>query len=332
MPVVDSPRMSVGEATAVAHPNLALVKYWGNRDHALRIPANGSISLTLGGLQTRTQVRFDSGLDRDQLTINDQPAEPAAQERVTGHLNLIRELAGKRVPALVSSQSDFPQEAGLASSAAAFAALTLAGCAAAGLKLDRRELSSLARRGSGSAARSLYGGFVELVAGEDHRSSFAQPLAPADHWKLIDLILLVSRESKVTGSTAGHAAADTSPLQAARVADAPRRLQECREAISTKDFARLTEVVEQDSDMMHAVMMTSTPALHYLQPLTLAVMASVRSLRALGVAACYTVDAGPNVHCLCLPEGEQSLRETLEGLSPNQEILRAMPGEAAWLV
>lgn len=322
--------MPLGEATAVAHPNIALVKYWGNRDQALRIPANGSISLTLGGLETRTQVRFDS--DLDQLTINGQPAEKAAQARVSAHLDLIREMAGTRLGAGVSSHSDFPPAAGLASSAAAFAALTVAGCTAAGLQIDRRGLSSLARRGSGSAARSLFGGFVELLAGSDHLTSFAQPLAPAEHWKLIDLIVLVSRSPKETGSTAGHMAADSSPLQAARVSDTPRRLQECRQAIAARDFERLAHVVEQDSDMMHAVMMTSRPALHYWQPLSLEVMGAVRGLRNRGLAVCYTIDAGPNVHCLCLPEAERNLREALQGLAPNLETLRAVPGEAARLV
>jgi diphosphomevalonate decarboxylase len=324
--------MGVREAIAAAHPNIALVKYWGDRDHALRIPSNGSISLTLSGLKTQTRVGFDPDLDHDQLTINQAAAEPAALQRVGRHLDLIREAAGLRAGALVHSDTDFPMAAGLASSAAAFAALTLAGCAAAGLELDRRELSALARRGSGSAARSIYGGFVELIAGASHADSFARPLAEPEHWSIVDLIVLTDQHPKPIGSTAGHSSAQTSPLQAARVSDAPRRLQACREAVLARDFERLAEVVEQDSDMMHAVMMTSSPPLHYWQPGSLAVMAQVRSLRAQGVAACYTVDAGPNVHCLCLPEAESNVREGLAGLSFEIGILRAGPGPGAWLV
>jgi len=324
--------MPVREAVAAAHPNIALIKYWGDRDHALRVPSNGSISLTLSGLKTQTQVGFDPNLDQDQLTINQVPAEPAALQRVGRHLDLIRERAGIRAGAFVHSVTDFPMGAGLASSAAAFASLTLAGCAAAGLELDRRELSALARRGSGSAARSIYGGFVELLTGAGDEDSFARPLAVPERWSIVDLIVLTDPRPKSTGSTAGHSSAQTSPLQAARVSDAPRRLQACREAVLATDFERLAEVVEQDSNMMHAVMMTSSPPLHYWQPSSLAVMAQVRSLRAQGVAVCYTVDAGPNVHCLCLPEAESRVREGLARLSLEFGILRAVPGPGAWLV
>jgi len=324
--------MPVREAVAAAHPNIALIKYWGDRDHALRVPSNGSISLTLSGLKTQTRVGFDPDLDQDQLTINQVPAEPAALQRVGRHLDLIRERAGIRAGAFVHSDTDFPMAAGLASSAAAFAALTLAGCAAAGLELGRQELSALARRGSGSAARSIYGGFVELVAGAGHEDSFARPLAEPERWSIVDLIVLTDPRPKSTGSTAGHSSAQTSPLQAARVSDTPRRLQACREAVLATDFERLAEVVEQDSNMMHAVMMTSSPPLHYWQPSSLAVMAQVRSLRAQGVAVCYTVDAGPNVHCLCLPEAESRVRGGLAHLSLEFGILRAVPGPGAWLV
>jgi len=330
--MVDSPPMGSREAVAAAHPNIALVKYWGDRDHALRIPSNGSISLTLGGLKTQMRVSFDPNLDRDQLLINQVPAEAAALQRVSRHLDLIRKEAGIRAGAIVHSETDFPMAAGLASSAAAFAALSLAGCSAAGLELDRPELSALARRGSGSAARSIYGGYVELIAGADHGASIARPIAEAGHWEIIDLIVVTDPNPKPTGSTPGHSSAQTSPLQAARVLDAPRRLQACREAVLAKEFDRLAEVVEQDSDMLHAIMMTSRPALHYWQPSSLAIMSKIRSLRSQGVAVCYTVDAGPNVHCLCLPEAEPKVREGLSELSPEFWILRAEPGTGAWLV
>ncbi|MGH2621310.1 MAG: diphosphomevalonate decarboxylase [Anaerolineales bacterium] len=330
--MVNSPPMRVSEAVAAAHPNIALVKYWGDRDHALRIPSNGSISLTLGGLKTQMRVGFDPGLERDQLLINQVPAEPAALQRVSVQLDLIRQEAAVRAGAIIHSETDFPMAAGLASSAAAFAALTLAGCSAAGLELGRTELSALARRGSGSAARSIFGGFVELVTGEDAAASVARPIAEPGHWPIVDLIVVTDPNPKPTGSTAGHSSAQTSPFQAARVSDAPRRLQACREAVLAKDFQRLAEIVEQDSDMLHAVMMTSRPALHYWQPSSLAIMSKVRSLRSQGVAACYTVDAGPNVHCLCLPEAEPKLREGLAQISPDFWILRAEPGPGAWLV
>ena len=324
--------MTVHEAVAAAHPNIALVKYWGDRDQALRIPSNGSISLTLGGLKTQMRVRFDPDLDGDQLLINQVPAEAAALQRVSRQLDLIRKEAGFRSRAIIHSETDFPMAAGLASSAAAFAALTLAGCAAAGLELGRAELSALARRGSGSAARSIFGGYVELVAGENAAASVARPIAEPEHWPILDLIVVTDPNPKPTGSAAGHATAHTSPLQEARVSDSPRRLQDCREAVLARDFERLAEVVEQDSDMLHAVIMTSRPAVLYWQPSSLAIMSKVRSLRSQGVGVCYTVDAGPNVHCLSLPEAEPNLREGLAELSPDFWILRAEPGSGAWLV
>jgi diphosphomevalonate decarboxylase len=321
--------MSPRTASAVASPNIALIKYWGNRDDTLRLPANSSISMTLGGLETRTAVEFDPGLDDDTLTLNGTPAPPDSHERVRRHLDLIRHLAGLHERAHVVSQANFPTGAGIASSAAAYAALTLAACTASGLDLGPRELSRLARRGSGSAARSVFGGFVEWHAADGDEESFAEPLVPPDHWRLIDLIAIVSWEAKNVGSTPGHALARTSPLQEARLADAPRRLAECRQAIVARDFDRLATVAEQDSNLMHAVMQTSVPPLLYWEPRTLTVMQSVSSWRSLGLSVFYTIDAGPNVHCLCPAEIASEIASRLHGLSGVLDVLSCPPGEAA---
>lgn len=320
--------MPDGTATAIAHPNIAFIKYWGNRDQQLRIPANGSISMTLGGLQTRTTVRFDSGLEQDQLTIDGKQADP---QRASSMLDLVRTLAGIHDHALVESTSDFPAGAGLASSAAAFAALSLAASQAAGVQLTASELSALARKGSGSAARSVFGGFVELLAGETDAECIAQPIAGPDHWELIDWIAVANQEHKPIDSTAGHQRADTSPLQAARVADAPRRLNICRQAILERDFDGLAAIAELDSDLMHAVMMTSDPSLHYWLPATVATMQAVRELRQDGEQVFYTIDAGPNVHCICTPPAEARLRERLESLAGLLDLRRATPGGGARL-
>ncbi len=198
------------------------------------------------------------------------------------------------------------------------------------MKLGPEELSRIARRGSGSAARSIFGGFVELFAGDGDETSFAQQLAPASHWEMIDLVVLVDENIKHTGSSHGHSLAPSSPLQQGRVADTPRRLERCRSAIAARDFSALATIVEQDSDMMHGVMMTSEPSLHFWNSGTVEVMALVRKLRKEGVAVCYTIDAGPNVHCLCLPESENKLLDSLHNLP--WKVLRAQPGEAARLV
>lgn len=318
--------------TAQAHPNIAFIKYWGNREDTLRLPMNGSISMNLDGLSTRTTVSFQPSLPFDQLIINGREVTGAGLNRVAYLLDIIRGMADIHEPAEVITENNFPSGAGIASSASAFAALALAGSKAAGLNLSEPELSRLARRGSGSASRSIPGGFVEWQAGTTDADSFASSIAAPEHWKLADCIAIVSASHKKTGSTEGHALAPTSPLQAARVADAPRRLDLCRDAILNRDFDALASIVELDSDMMHAVMMTSTPALYYWQPASLSVMQAVRQWRGEGLPACYTVDAGPNVHVIC-PETEahvvdKKLRE-IPGVS---DVLAAKVGGAAKIV
>lgn len=316
-------------ARAHASPNIALVKYWGNRDDELRLPSNGSLSMTLGGLHTVAQVAFDPEATEDTLVIAGQAAAPAARERVSHHLDLVRTLAGHNLRALVDSSSNFPAGAGIASSASAFAAITLAATHACALELDATALSRLARRGSGSACRSIFGGFVEWQAGDGDTTSYAEPLAPPEHWPLVDVIAVVSQAPKPTGSTEGHGLAASSPLQAARVADTPRRLSACRQAILQRDFAALADVVELDSLMMHAVMMTSSPPLLYWQPSTLIVLHAVAEWRRHGAGVCATVDAGPNVHCLCAPGEASSIRDNVQDLPGVDLVFVCPPGEAA---
>lgn len=318
--------MTPTSATAIAHPNIAFVKYWGNRDHELRLPANGSISLTLGGLETRTTVQFDSTLDSDHCWINGQEVNEEALARVSKHLGRIRKRAGLETHALVRSRSNFPLAAGIASSASGFAALTVAGSLAAGLDLNARQLSRLARCGSGSAARSIFGGYVQWHRGQDDSTSFAEPIAPADHWPLTDLIVIVDDQHKEVGSRHGHQLAESSPLQAARIDSAPERLAACRQAVLGREFDRLARVAELDSDMMHAVMMTSQPALFYWGPGTLAIMQHVRDLRQHGLPVFYTVDAGPNVHCITPTTRAGEIRSALATIPGVLQILDATPG------
>jgi diphosphomevalonate decarboxylase len=319
-------------ATAIANPNLAFIKYWGNRDNALRIPMNGSISMNLDGLYTRTTVSFQPSLSFDELIINGHEIAGAGRDRVSYILDIIRDMAKIHDNAEVMTENNFPSGAGLASSAAAFAALALAGSRAAGLDLTEKDLSRLARRGSGSAARSIPGGFVEWQAGETDEDSFAFSIAASGTWELVDCIAVVSTLHKKTGSTEGHSIAPTSPLQAARVADAPRRLDLCRKAILNCDFDSFASIVELDSDMMHAVMMTSTPALHYWKPASLEVMTKVRAWRAEGIPACYTLDAGPNVHVVC-PESEaQIIEKRLREIPGVENVLVARAGGPAKIV
>ncbi len=314
--------MSTHTATAQAFPNIALIKYWGNRDDDLRLPSNGSISMNLDGLFTRTTVSFQPSLPFDELIINGRQTMGKGLERVSYILDLVREMAGLKMNAEVISENNFPAGAGIASSAAAFAALALASSKAAGLDLNEAELSRLARRGSGSASRSIPSGFVEWKMGTGDADSVAVSIAPPEHWDLADCVAIVSASHKKTGSTEGHALAWTSPLQARRVEDAPRRLDICRNAILGRDFEALANIIELDSDMMHAVMMTSTPPLMYWQPATVGIFHAVREWRGGGLPVAYTVDAGANVHVIC----------TREQAGAVEERLREMPGVSNVLV
>ncbi|MEO5887564.1 MAG: diphosphomevalonate decarboxylase [Anaerolineales bacterium] len=319
-------------ATAQANPNIALIKYWGNRDNILRIPMNGSISMNLDGLYTRTTVSFQPSLPFDELIINGHEVTGAGLERVSYILDIVRGMTNFDERAEIISENNFPSGAGIASSASAFAALAMAGSKAAGLNLSEQELSRLARRGSGSASRSIPGGFVEWQAGSSDEDSFAFSIAPPEHWKLADCIAIVSTSHKKTGSTEGHYIASTSPLQNARIADAPRRLDLCRNAILNLDFGAFASIVELDSDMLHAVMMTSTPALHYWKPASLGIMHSVRQWRAEGIQACYTVDAGANVHVICPETEAHAIDKRLRELNGVENVLIARAGGAAQIV
>ena len=321
------------KATAIAHPNIAFIKYWGNRDDEMRLPANPSFSMNLGDLVTITTVAFDEELERDKVTIDDRPAGEAALSRASSHLDLVRDRAGLRgVSARIVSRNNFPIGAGIASSASGFAALTVAACAAAGLDLTERELSALARRGSGSASRSVPGGYSEWLMGRGNARSFARSVAPAHHWDLRDVVVVVSREHKAVGSSRGHGMAVSSSLHAARVATAPAMLDACKRALMARDLGAVGALVEQDAVMMHAVMMSSRPPLYYWTPETMSVIQAVQCWRADGVPVYFTIDAGPNVHLICEAANAAKVQARAGALPGVLDILASAPGGPARLV
>ena len=332
--------MSNWRATAVSCSNIALIKYWGNRDQALRLPSNPSLSMNLAGLTTTTHVEFDPSLASDVLILDGREVTGAGRERVSRFLDQVRVKTSEvfetsevsRLFARVESRNNFPSGAGLASSASGFAALAVAATAAAGLHLNETELSRLARLGSGSACRSVPGGFVEWQSGAEDRSSFATSIAPAEHWDLHDIVALIDVEHKSVGSTEGHAVADTSPLQAARVATATDRLAQARSAVLGRDFAALADVVERDSLMMHAVMITSSPSLMYWQPATIAIMLAVVQWRLNGLAACATIDAGPNVHVICTADAAEEVALRLRVIPGVRQVITTHAGGPARLL
>lgn len=327
--------------TAAAHPNLALVKYWGKADEALNIPTNSSISVNLGGATTITTVRFDPELKGDCILINGQIADPAAAGRVSRHLDHVREMAALSWPAAVESRNDFPTSAGIASSASAFAALALAASRAAGVELDDRQLSILARRGSGSACRSIHGGWVEWVAGSSDKTSFARQIAPPDFWDIRILSVVLDGQAKAISSSAGHRAAWSSPFFLARLAMLPRMLSLVREALLTRDFDSLALVVEREAVSMHSIAMTGRledsdwlSGLYYWRPETLALVHAVQAWRKSGIGVCFTIDAGPNIHLLCEGSEQAALVARLDPLlvEMGASTISSRPGGGAWIV
>lgn len=316
----------MGKATAVANPNIAFVKYWGKSDEFYQLPANPSLSMNLAALTTVTTVEFRPGLPADLVTIDDQPALGRPLARVEAHLDRVRALAGIQDRARVASRNDFPAGTGLASSASAFAALSLAASRAAGLALDEVALSRLARRGSGSACRSVPAGF-SLWEGDTDETSFARQVVPPDHWNLQDIVAIVSFQHKRVGSHDGHALAPSSPLHQARLAAVPGWLETVRAGIYERDLDLVGPAAEADALAMHGVMMTSRPSLLYWLPGTVTVLQAVRAWRDKGLGVYFTMDAGPNVHCLCQPEAAADVEKRLRNLAGVADVLVSGPGD-----
>ena len=321
--------MSGHKASVQVGSNIAFIKYWGVLDEQLNIPQNNSISMTLADAYTKTTLAWDSTGSQveDEFLLDGRQANRNALERLVRHLDRLREIAGIDWRARVVSENNFPMASGIASSASGFAALTVAGCNALDLGFDDARLSRIARLGSGSASRSLFGGFVEWAQGSDDESSVAFPLFPENHWPLRDIVAVVSSGEKRVSSENGHKIAATSPLNAGRVASLSNALAEVREAIEKRDIDQLGRVSEQDTLAMHAVMMTGTPSLNYWEPATMELMHAVRDWREQdGLPIFFTIDAGPNVHIICEEVTAADVVQKLESISSVQRIIASRPG------
>lgn len=319
-------------ATANAGANIALIKYWGVRDATLNIPLNDSVSFTLDTTRTTTTVTFDPDLPADELFIGGEPAAPAATERASRHLDILREMAGVSWRARIVSENTFPMGAGIASSASAFAALTVAAAAALGLSLDTRALSRIARRGSGSAARSIEGGFVWWHAGIDDATSYAEQIAPPEHWDLCDIVAVVEEGEKRVSSAQGHLLAESSPFLETRLSLVHKALPRVREAILNRDLATLGPLIETDALAMHFVMMSSQPRLFYWTGATLDILKAVERWRDEGLPVWFTIDAGPNVHLICEANHRDAVAAAARSLPGVRDIIIARPGPGATLV
>lgn len=327
---------AAGKATVRAGSNIAFLKYWGVDDPALNLPQTNSISMTLADAHTTTTVEWlpaTASATADQIELDGLLLDERKAARVVAHLDRLRQLADTTRRARVVSRNNFPMASGIASSASGFAALTVAGINALGLNLAPERLSAIARLASGSASRSLFGGFVEWERGHDDTTSVARQLHPAEHWSLYDLVAVVSSAEKAVSSADGHQLAGESPLNAGRVAYVNDVVSATRQAIANRDFGRLGPIIEQDALAMHAVMMTSTPSLFYWQPGTLEIIHAVRQWREEdGLQAYFTIDAGANVHVICDAADVSAVAERLSALSHVQRVIVSRPGPAPQLL
>jgi diphosphomevalonate decarboxylase len=333
---------AVSTTTARACANIALVKYWGKRDAGLNLPAAGSLSLTLDALVTTTEVRFDAALAHDELVLDGAPGKPDELARTTAFLDLVRAAARLELRARVVSKNEFPTASGLASSASGYAALAVSATAAAAaaggaaVALSPRALSILARRGSGSAARSVFGGFVRMHAGraDDGSDAFAEPLdSPLTDRVRMVIAIVGGGAAKSHGSrdAMDHTAA-TSPLYRAWIDLVPRDLAAAEAALAAGDLEALGAIAEANALAMHASAIAARPAVIYWQPATLAALAEVRALRAAGRAAWATMDAGPHVKVLTTAADAAAVAAAVRAVPGVTEVSIAAAGGPAAVV
>ncbi len=316
------------QATAIAQPNIALIKYWGKRDVARNLPAVGSISVTLSELHTEVSVELSPNLTSDELLVNGEESQ-SMLPRVSRCLDNV--IGEQRSRARVTSHSNFPIAAGLASSASAFAATTVAAAAAANLAYGTEELARLAGRASGSAARSLYGGFAELKNSGDTINLSA--LCNVDAWPLRVVVAITETGPKATGSTAAmEISRETSPFYDSWIEQQEQDLDIARAAIGQRDFARLAAVAEHNCLKMHSVMWASRPPMVYWNSATMRCMQTVRRLQAEGCRVFFTIDAGPQIKAVCLPEDAGVVSQALAKTPGVLKIMTSGLGPAARLV
>lgn len=321
-----------GKATVMAPSNIAFIKYWGTRDPENTLPFNPSLSMTLNRCATRTTVELlgETAPDEVAVRIGDHGFEPASEAFTAGviaHLDRLRAWALSDEHFRVATENTFPMGTGLASSASGFAALALAVTGALDREVSPQEASVLARHsGSGSAARSVMGGFVEWPAAGDPSGAAVQILS-ADHWDLRDVIAVLDFESKEISSREGHRRAPSSPYFERRLLELPQRLDRVRRALTDRNFADLAQVMEEEAIDLHLIAMSSRPPIFYWQPGTLQVLDAVRQLRRGGEDVCATMDAGANVHLICTPRSEARVVEELNTIANVQEIIRDGVGQ-----
>ncbi len=319
-------------STAKSPANIAFIKFWGKKDPDINIPFNNSISMNLSACFTLTTVEFSKDFKKDIVLINKEKVEGSKGERVIRILDIVRKKAKIKSFAKVVSKNNFPSDAGIASSASGFSALALAASKAAGINLNQKELSILARLGSGSASRSITDGFSEWKAGKGSNSSYAISIAKPGFWDLRDLVVVVSSGAKKSSSTEGHSVAQTSPYFKTRQMKLKKRTKDIRKALLKKDFSLFGKLLEEEAIDLHVMAMTSNPPVYYWNGGTVEVMTSVREMREEGLECYFTMDAGPNVHVICLGKDEKKIKLRLKKIKGVKSVISNKASEGARII
>lgn len=310
---------------AVASPSLALIKYWGKLSLENNLPATPSLAVTLAGLQSTTEARF---AERDEVSLDGKLQDAA---RFGRFFDILRAELGTSARFAVRSSNNFPTAAGLASSSSGFAALTAAVGVLTDAGLGPSELSALARRGSGSATRSIYGGFTLFAAGAEA----AESLAGEDFWPDFRiLIVTVKEEAKEHSSRdAMEHTRLTSPYFDAWIASSAELLPRARKALEARDLEALGACVRLSYLRMFSTMFAADPPIIYWLPESLGLIRACEDLRSQGFGAWETMDAGPQVKIFCLAAQETRIRSELGGRFPSLSILSSRPGPGlkAWV-
>ncbi|OWW46783.1 diphosphomevalonate decarboxylase [Enterococcus hirae 88-15-E09] len=319
---------------ARAYTNIALIKYWGKKNESLILPMNNSLSLTLDAFYTETEVSFSEAYTEDQFYLDNQLQDEKTTKKISTFLDIVREKAGTTKKAKVISQNFVPTAAGLASSASGLAALAGACNEALKLGLDDQALSRLARRGSGSACRSIFGGFVEWEKGHDDQSSYAHPISSdgfEDHLAMV--FLLLNEQKKGVSSRDGmRRTVETSSFYQGWLDSVEADLYQLKQAIKTKNFQLLGETMEQNGLKMHGTTLAARPPFTYWSPDSLKAMQAVRDLRNQGIPCYFTMDAGPNVKVLVQKDHLDKVKTTFSDLFSSQQVISAFAGPGMTII
>ena len=319
------------KATAIGPSNIAFIKYWGKKDEVLRLPENGSLSMNLSNLFTTTTVEFSKSYTEDYIEIN-SISESNEGSRAVKHLDRIRSLAKITEKAKVITNNNFPTGTGLSSSASGFAALTVAAAKAAGLELSEKELSILARQGSGSACRSIPDGFVEWLDGNTSDTSFALSIFPPDYFEIVDVVTVVSTDKKFLATSEGQQSARTSPFFEKRLDLIKNKIDRVKKAIEDKNFSEFGELIETEALEFHSILFTSNPPLFYLTPETVRLMKFVQKIRSEGLECYFTINTGQDIHLIVQEKDLNALKDRLKKVAEIKNIIVNSPANGTRVV